>query len=469
MSPSYIGDPARETAAAIDWLDEHDIRIVRVEATSLEGPLLGKHVSRSKFDHSLPDGLCLADFALGMDIAGTAQLGWWGDWRQAALGDMYLRPDLSTLTLVPEEPGMAACLGDFTDVHSAPIPVCPRSLLRQQVAALAAQNFEARCAFELEFFIVEQRIDDARARGFAGLTPLGGRAPKMVYLTQRTPEFLPLLREVTERLEAGGIPWEAFNDEAAQGQFELNLAPTDPITAADRTVRAKRILRDVAFAHGRSVTFMAKPFADLYGSGLHVHTSLWRDGLPMFASQPNGSMSEALCQWIGGTMATIGGATSMLLPTINSFRRQVDFAAAPTTPTWGEENKGAAIRTITRGTATARVEHRVASADANPYLVLAAVLAGGVAGLEERLAPPSPVDHLPWGLPPDRPRLPNSIRTAATALASDERLRKRLGDAFVDHWTEGRKWEWLMFHTGGGDAEATSTTPWELSRYFEWV
>jgi len=458
-----------ERAGAIAWLDEHGIGMVRVEATSLEGPLLGKHVSRAKFDHAVPEGLCLADFALAMDVAGTPQLGWWADWRQDALGDMYLRPDLSTLVVVPEERGMAACLGDFTDVHGAAIPVCPRTVLRRQVDALTAQNFEARCAFELEFFLVNERIDEARARRFAGLTPLGGRDPKMAYLTQRTPEFLPLMREVTERLDAMGIPWEAFNDEAAPGQFELNLAPADPVTAADRTVRAKRVLRDVAFAHGRSVTFMAKPFADLYGSGLHVHTSLWREGEPMFASQPDGSHSDTLRHWVGGSMATVSGATSMLLPTINSFRRQVDFAAAPTTPTWGEENKGAALRTITRGTASARMEHRVASADANPYLVLAAVLAGGVAGLEERIEPPDAIHDLPWGLPTDRPRLPRSIRAAAEALAGDEHLCKRLGDTFVEHWVEGRKWEWLMFHTSGGDPEASGTTPWELSRYFEWV
>jgi glutamine synthetase len=458
-----------DAAAAIDWLDERGINTVRVEATSLEGPLLGKHVSRAKFDHALPDGLCLADFALAMDIAGTPQLGWWADWRQAALGDMYLRPDLATLVVVPEEPGLASCLGHFTDVSGVPLPVCPRSVLQNQVDALSALHLEARCAFELEFFVIEERIDAARARQFAGLTPLGGRAPKMAYLTQRTPEFLPLLREVTTRLEALGIPWEAFNDEAAPGQFELNLAPADPVTAADRTVLAKRVLRDVAYAHGRSVTFMAKPFADLYGSGLHVHTSLWRDGDAMFASQPDGTQSELLRHWIGGSIATIGGATSMLLPTINSFRRQVDFAAAPTTPTWGEENKGAALRTITRAAASARVEHRVAAADANPYLVLAAVLAGGIAGLEERIEPPEPAHELPWGLPADRPRLPKSIHAAADALGRSEQLRKRLGDTFVEHWVEGRKWEWLMFHTSGGDPEATTTTPWELGRYFEWV
>jgi glutamine synthetase len=141
----------------------------------------------------------------------------------------------------------------------------------------------------------------------------------------------------------------------------------------------------------------------------------------------------------------------------------------PTTPTWGEDNKGAAVRTITRAGTAARVEHRVAAADANPYLVLATAIAGGVAGLEERIDPPPAAAHLPWGLPEGYAKLPSSITAAAEALGADERLRKQLGDDFVDHWVESRKWEWLMFHSEGGDPDATAATAWELARYFEWV
>jgi glutamine synthetase len=436
--------------------------MVRIEGTAIDGPLLGKHVSPAKFEGCLPEGVCLADFVLAMDLAGTPQLGWWGDWRQPALGDMYLRPDLSTGVNVPDAPGVMSFLGNFTHVDGTPLPVCPRSLLQRQQDRLADLGYAAKTAFEIEFFIVEESIDQARAQKFKGLTPFGGAGHKMAYLTQRSPEFLPILRAATNRLEAMDIPWEAFNDEAAPGQFELNLAPADPVTTADRTVRAKRAIRDAAHEHGRAVTFMARPFP-VYGSGLHVHLSLWRDGEPAFAA------GEVIRHWIGGCIATAAGATSIYTPTINSFRRQVDFNAVPTTPTWGEDNKGAAFRTITRSGSLARVEHRVASADANPYLVLAAVLAGGLAGLEERIEPPPPVTHLPWGLPDSYERLPTSITAAAEALASDERLRKGLGDAFVDHWVEGRRWEWLMFHTSGGDPDAPTVTDWELERYFEWV
>ena len=437
--------------------------MVRIEATTADGPSVGKYLSREKFEACLPNGICLADFVLAMDLAGTPQLGWWGDWRQPALGDMYLRPDLATGVAEPDARDTMSFLGSFTDLGGTPLPVCPRSLLQTQVDRLTALGYEARCAFELEFFVVEESIGEARKRGFRSLTPLGSHHHKMLYLTQRAPEYLPLMSAATGRLIAMGIPWEAFNDEAAPGQFELNLAPADPVTASDRTVRAKRVLRDCGFQHGHAVTFMARPFR-AYGSGLHLHLSLWRDGAPAFARD-----GETLRHWIGGALATAAGTLSICAPTVNSFRRQVEFAAVPTTPTWGEDNKGAAVRAITRPGVVARVEHRIAAADANPYLVLAAILAGGIAGLEERIEPPEPVTNLPWGLPDRYTRLPASITAAADALDIDARLRAGLGDAFVDHWIESRRWEWLMFHTEGGDPDATQVTEWELQRYFEWV
>ena len=446
------------------WLDERGITVVRIDATGPEGTLIGKHVSRAKFESCLPDGVALTDIALVMDLAGTPQLGWWGEWRQEALGDVNIRPDLTTLVEVPNQPGFAWCLGAFTEIEGRPLPICPRSVLARQVSDLASAGFDARTALELEFFVFDEPLDVARRQGFTGLTPLGGSLPKQGYMTQRAAEFAPFLRDVAGAFEQAGIPWEAFTDEAAPGQFEVNIAATDPIATADRAVRAKQILREVAHAHGRSVSFMARPVADLaYGSGLHLHLSLWRDGAPAFTDD------ALMRRWVAGYLATIAGATSIMTPTINAFRRQADFAAAPTTPTWGDDNKGVAVRTVHRADKLTRVEHRVASSDANPYLVIATALAGGLAGLDEALDPPDAYDGLPWGLPDDVERLPHSLTTAAAALAADDRLRARLGTEFVEHWVETRRWEWLMFHSSGGDPAATTVTDWELRRYFEWV
>ena len=176
-----------------------------------------------------------------------------------------------------------------------------------------------------------------------------------------------------------------------------------------------------------------------------------------------------MVHWLGGLMATLDGTVSLLAPTVTSYRRFVDFIAAPTTHTWGEDNKSCAVRTITRGPRQTRIEHRVAASDANPYLVVAAVLAGGLAGLTEEIEPPEPTPTLNWGVPAKVPKLPTTILSAAAALEADDRLTKLLGPDFVDHWVNTRRWEWLMFHTTGGDPAAPDVTDWELNRYFEFV
>jgi glutamine synthetase len=173
--------------------------------------------------------------------------------------------------------------------------------------------------------------------------------------------------------------------------------------------------------------------------------------------------------WIGGLIATAPGAVSILAPTVNSYRRMVGFAAAPTTPTWGEENKSTALRVISRSEKLTRIEHRVGSSDVNVYLALAVILAGGLAGIEGAIEPPPEHRGLAWGEPPGFAQLPSSISSAADELEHDKLLGEVLGDAFVDYWLHGRRWEWLMFHTGGGDAEATAVTEWELNRYFELI
>ncbi len=173
--------------------------------------------------------------------------------------------------------------------------------------------------------------------------------------------------------------------------------------------------------------------------------------------------------WIGGLIATMPASHSFLTPTINSFRRMVGFAAVPLVVSWAEENKSTGLRVISRSPGAARVEHRVGSADLNLYLALAAILAGGIVGIEQGIEPPEELKILAWGLPDRFPFLPRTITESADALAADKAITDILGATAVNHWVQTRRWEWLMFHTTGGDAEATTVTDWELNRYFELV
>ncbi|MDP9335575.1 MAG: glutamine synthetase family protein [Actinomycetota bacterium] len=450
------------------WLDENRITTVRTEGASLDGLVLGKHLSRDKFERSLPLGPALSDLVFAWDIGDAPQLGWWADFRQPALGDVHQRPDLSTIVVSPNRPGMANVLVDHTTIDGTPLPVCPRVVLRGVVDRLAARGFTALAAYELEFMLFRESYDDARRAHYRNLTPIGTPLP-VGYTTHNAHYVAGFMDEVVRRLDGLAIPWEAWSDEAAPGQVELNFVPADPLSAADRVFRAKQVVKEVALDRGASATFMAKATGE-YGNGMHIHHSLRRDGAPVFFDGRSADHRSAdMRRWIGGLVATMPGAVSILAPTVNSYRRMVGFAAAPTTPTWGEENKSTALRVISRSEKLARIEHRVASADVNVYLALAVILAGGLAGIDGAIEPPPEHGGLAWGEPPGCARLPSSISRAADELEHDKLLAEVLGDAFVDYWLHGRRWEWLMFHTGGGDAEATTVTDWELDRYFELV
>jgi glutamine synthetase len=312
-----------------------------------------------------------------------------------------------------------------------------------------------------------ESYSEARAKKMQDLTPMSHPAP-LGYLHHNSRQQLRFIDVVLQRLEGLGVPIESWHDEAGPGQFELNIDPTDPVTACDRVIRIKQVLREVALEQGCSVTFMAKPSHE-YGNGLHVHHSLARDDVPVFYAPDGHGLSDLSRNWIGGLIATMPAATSIFCPNVNSFRRVVGFAAAPTVASWGEDDKSAAVRVLSRSPKAARIENRVAGGDANPYLVLAAVLAGGIAGIEQAIDPPEPLGVAGWGLPAGYPHLPNTISKAADAMEADVVLRSVLGSDFCDYWVNTRRWEWLMFHTTGGDPMATTVTPWELDRLFEIV
>ena len=187
------------------------------------------------------------------------------------------------------------------------------------------------------------------------------------------------------------------------------------------------------------------------GGGMHVNLSLEdRDGVNVFYredAEPH--HSEVLRSWVGGLLASAPGAMSLLTPNVNSYRRLIEITGPPTTATWGEGNKSVAVRTVTSAPGSSRIEHRVPSGDCNIYLALAAILAGGLIGLEDRLEPPPEFEGMAWGLPPEAaPRLPHTLEQASAALAADDRLAGVLGDELVRYWLGSRRWEWIAFHTG---------------------
>jgi glutamine synthetase len=442
------------------WLAEHDIREVRVEGTNLEGSFIGKFVSPAKFLSGLTTRFAFADVAFGLDMSNNPQFGFaMPDWRGDLL-DIYLHVD--TDTLVEWSPGRASVIGDFRKPNGEPISACPRAALRRMTHDLNGLGYEVKSAVEIEATLFEESIHEARSKGYRDLTPLGGTAGSCYHLA-KSADWSEYMRAVVDRLAEVGIPWEAYNDEAAAGQIEFNISPSDPVSTADHWARTRQIMRETAFAMGRSVTFMAK-YSNEYGQASHLNVSLERNGHNAFYAEDG--PSPVMDEFIGGVMATLVPATSFALPMITSYRRLVDLDGPPTTATWGIANKSAAVRAVVGHPKQSRIEYRTPGSDSNVYLVLAVILAGGIAGLKNKIAAPAPFQDMAWCLPEGVQRLPDTLSKAVAALKEDTLLADVLGQDLIDYWVGTREWEWLQFHTGGGEPDV-GVTQWESDRYFE--
>lgn len=437
-------------------------RSTRLEATNHDGSFLGKTVSPTKFASGRDTGFAFADILFAIDLGNEIVFGdAYPDWR-GNLYDIQMVPDLSTL--VEWRPGLDSVIGDYWLKDGTPVPICPRNLLRRLLGRLDEHGLGAITAVEIEATLFEESIHEARTKSYRDLTPLGGSTGATYHLA-RSSDWIHYMESVASRLDDLGILWEAWTDEAAAGQTELNLAPQDPLVLADAWVRTRQVMREVAFEQGRTVSFMAKPTAG-FGQGAHINVSLVRDGANAFYAE--GGPSELMLSSVAGLLQTMPGATSIVMPQITSYRRLVDLTGPPTTVTWGVNNKTAAVRAVTGHPTYSRLEYRVPGADVNPYLGLAVVAAGMLAGIEHDLEPPDQVLDMAWCLPDSAgvTRIPDSMSKAFEALSADTMLRTYLGDEFVDFWVASRKWEWMEFHTKGGDPRA-DLSAWESRRYFE--
>ncbi|MFX0578442.1 glutamine synthetase family protein [Nocardia nepalensis] len=450
------------------WVDERSIRTVRAQTVNLDGVLIGKHLAPSKFLSGARSGWGFSDIALAVDMGNSTQLGFdFGDWR-GELRDVVLRPDLKTLAEDDALPGLATVMCDLVDQHGTALPVCSRSTLARMADLVAQRGYTGKAAIEIEATVFEESIEQARAQQFRDLHPLGGTGAA-IYVLSRSRDFTVLMDAMAERLQRSGIPWEGWADESAHGQIEFNLPPTDIVTAADRYVRAKQVMREVAYEHGRTITFMARWSPDLFGQGAHINLSLMRDEHNVFfdPAAPQ-APSETMRHFIGGVLATLPAASSFQFPTANSYRRIAEFNGPPTSVTWGIDNKSTAVRAVCAGEKLSRIEYRVPSADVNIYLSMASFLAGGLIGLRDQIDPGEPCAVMAWALPPGTPKLAGTLSESIAALEADSALTDLLGEELVRYWIGTRRWEWLQFHTTGGDPEA-GVSSWELQRYFEHV
>lgn len=359
----------------------------------MNGLLRGKRVSRDALEKVYRDGVCLPMSLIATDITGNTV-------EETGLGydigdeDRICRPVPGTLRPVPWAPRpMAQLLLAMEDSAGGVFEANPREVLRRVLDRFSARGLKPVVAVELEFYLFDQRAD-AHGRPHAALNPVTGRRNRstQVYYMEDLNDYRGFTDAVAAACRAQAIPADTAVAEYAPGQFEINLKHRDDALAAcDDAVYLKRAIKAVAQQQGAQASFMAKPLVEQAGNGMHIHVSvLDRQGRNIFASPPE-APADALKHAIGGLQRSARDCLLLFAPHANSYRRFVLNAYVPLNDCWGYNNRTVAMRIPHSDERNTRIEHRIAGADANIYLVTAAVLAGMLDGMENGFDPGPPV------------------------------------------------------------------------------
>jgi glutamine synthetase len=425
-------------------VERDEIDTVLVAAVDMQGRLMGKRFHARFFIEGGFEETHCCNYLLATDMEMTTVQGYASTGWAAGYGDYVMKPDLTTIRPLPWLPGTALVLCDLLDHHThEAVPHSPRAMLRRQVERARAMGFEPMMATELEFYIFENSYeglrDSLRQHGAVrDLAPISAYNEDY-HLFQTTKEE-EVMRAVRNGLYGAGIPVECSKGEAEAGQEEVNVRYSDALDTADNHAITKAAVKEIAWAKGRSVTFMAKYDHRRAGSSSHVHQSLWADGQPAFRDEadPQG-MSATMKHFLAGQLAHAGEITAFLAPYVNSYKRFCVGMFAPTKAVWSTDNRTAGFRICGEGTKGIRIECRIGGADLNPYVAMAALLAAGLAGIEAgmELEPEMSGDMYQAEVR----EIPKTLREAAALMHGSVMLRAAFGDGVVDHYHHAAQWE----------------------------
>jgi glutamine synthetase len=417
-----------------------EIDTVLVAGVDMQGRLMGKRFHAQFFvDGGWEETHC-CNYLLAVDMEMTTVQGYKSSNWQTGYGDYVMKPDMSTLRLVPWLPGTAMVLCDLLDHHHHPVAHSPRQILKRQVERARAMGFQPMMATELEFYVFENSYESLRDTNFTGLRAIS--AYNEDYHIFQTTKEEEVMRAIRNGLYGAGIPIENSKGEADSGQEEVNYRYSDALDTADNHTIIKNGIKEIAWTKGRSVTFMAKYDHRKAGSSSHCHQSLWtKDGKPAFADPkgPHG-MSALMQHYVAGQLAYAREMTVFLAPYVNSYKRFTVGMFAPTKAVWSADNRTAGFRVCGEGTKAIRVECRIPGSDVNPYLTCAALLAAGLAGIEQKLElePEMKGDMYSAG---GVREIPHNLREAAEILNCSKMFREAFGDDVIDHYHHAAQWE----------------------------
>ncbi|SFX07064.1 glutamine synthetase family protein [Marinospirillum alkaliphilum] len=417
---------------ALAFLDEHpEVQYVDLLISDMNGIVRGKRVDPAALAKVYEKGIALPASIFALNIQGTTV-------EETGLGleigeaDRICLPVTDTLCMEPwqKRPTAQLLMSMYELDRETPFFADPRVVLQKVVERFADLGLKPVTAFELEFYLIDQ--ENISGRPQPPKSPISGKRPAsvQVYSIDDLDEYADFLDDVLDAAHEQNIPADALVAESAPGQFEVNLHHVDdPLKSCDHAILLKRVIKSVAYDHEMDTTFMAKPYAGQSGSGMHLHISLLdENGQNVFAGdplQPNDQLRWA----VGGLVEVMNASMALLCPNINSYRRFSPEFYVPSAATWGLDNRTTALRIPGGDPEALRIEHRVAGADANPYLLMAAILAGVHYGLTHRIEPPPMIEGNAHEQ--QDANLVNNLRDALRSLEESPVLRDYLGEDFL--------------------------------------
>ncbi|QYX56302.1 glutamine synthetase family protein [Roseovarius sp. SCSIO 43702] len=438
-------------------VSDGDIDTVLVCFVDMQGRLMGKRFHAGHFVNGAYEETHCCNYLLATDLPMSTPSGYKATSWERGYGDYVMKPDLSTLRPVPWLDGTVMVLCDILDHHThEDIAHSPRAMLKRQLARLSDMGLEAMMATELEFFLFEKSHDEIRKSGFRDLTPISGHNEDY-HILQTTKEE-HVMRPIRNHLWTAGIPVENTKGEAELGQEELNIKYAPALDTADYHTIAKHAIKEISWQQGHAASFLPKLHADKVGSSSHIHQSLWQGGKPAFFDESDDlGMSQLMKHYMAGLLKYAPDCTYFLAPYINSYKRFQKGTFAPTRVIWSVDNRTAGFRLCGDGTRAIRVENRIGGSDINPYLAMAAQLAAGIKGIEDKLelAPAFAGD----AYADDAGAIPSTLRDAREALLGSDMLRAALGDEVVEHYARAAEVEIEDFDR--------VVTDYEIARGFE--
>ncbi len=438
-------------------VNDGSIDTVLVCMVDMQGRLMGKRFHAKHFISEGHKETHCCDYLLATDLEMGTPDGYAATSWEDGYGDYTMKPDLTTLRKTPWLDGTAMVICDVLDHHThEEVTHSPRAILKKQIKRLQEMGFDPIMATELEFFLFEKSFKEIQENGFRELRPISSYNEDY-HILQTTKEE-HIMRPLRNYLWDAGIPVENSKGEAETGQEELNIKYDNALNTAEHHTIAKHAVKEISWSKGHAVTFLPKWHHNKVGSSSHVHQSLWKNGKNAFYDPADKlGMSKVMKHYMAGLLSYTSDITFFLAPYVNSYKRFAKGTFAPTRIIWSVDNRTAGFRLCGAGSKSVRVECRIGGSDMNPYLAIAAQIAAGIAGIENKLVLDEPAKGDVYQ--GNTKMIPASLREAKDALSASEMLKSAFGEDVVKHYCRAAEVELEEFDR--------VVTDWEIARGFE--